>query len=100
MTQAELNAPIHESLNRPILIMGGERNLVMMLAVIACVFILSLAKLWAAIVGLILWTVGQWTLARAAAYDAQLSKTGPRSLRYRRYYAAQATPFARMREIS
>ena len=60
----------------------------------------SLAKLWAAVAGVVLWTVGQWTLARAATYDAQLSKTGPRSLRYRRYYPAQATPFGRMREIS
>jgi type IV secretory pathway TrbD component len=99
MTPDELKTPIHESLNRPILLMGGERNLVLMLAVIAGVFILSLAKLWAAIAGLFLWTVGQWTLARAASYDPLLSKTGPRSLRYRRYYPARATPFGRLREI-
>jgi len=100
VTPDELKTPIHESLNRPILLMGGERNFVLMLAVIAGVFILSLAKLWAAVAGLVLWTVGQWTLARAAAYDAQLSKTGLRSLRYRRYYPAQATPFGRTREVS
>ena len=99
MTPDELKTPIHESLNRPILLMGGERNLVLMLAVIAGVFILSLAKLWAAIAGLIIWTVGQWTLSRAAAYDSQLSKTGPRSLRYRRFYSAQATPFGRLRDV-
>jgi type IV secretory pathway TrbD component len=95
----ELKTPIHESLNRPILLLGGERNLVLMLAVIAGVFILSLAKLWAALAGLVLWTVGQWTLSRAASYDALLSKTGPRSLRYRRFYSAQATPFGRLRDI-
>jgi type IV secretion system protein TrbD len=99
VTPDELKTPIHESLNRPILLMGGERNLVLMLAVIAGVFILSLAKLWAAVAGLILWTVGQWTLSRAAAYDALLSKTGPRSLRYRRFYSARATPFGRLREV-
>ena len=99
MTPDDLKTPIHESLNRPILLMGGERNLVLMLAVIAGVFILSLAKLWAAIAGLVIWTVGQWTLSRAAAYDCLLSKTGPRSLRYRRYYPAQATPFGRWRDI-
>lgn len=100
MNPVELKTAIHGSLNRPVLLMGGERNLVLMLAVIAGVFILSLAKLWAAIVGLVLWTVGQWTLSRAASYDAQLSKTGPRSLRYRRFYPAQATPFGRLRGVS
>jgi len=100
MTSDDLKTPIHESLNRPILLMGGERNLVLMLAVIAGVFILSLAKLWAAGAGLLIWTAGQWTLSRAATYDPLLSKTGPRSLRYRRYYPAQATPFGRSRDIS
>jgi type IV secretory pathway TrbD component len=99
VTSDETRTPIHESLNRPILLMGGERNLVLMLAVIAGVFILSLAKLWAAMVGLTIWTIGQWALARAASYDPQLSKTGPRSLRYRRHYPAQATPFGRLRDI-
>jgi type IV secretory pathway TrbD component len=73
----ELKTPIHESLNRPILLLGGERNLVLMLAVIAGVFILSLAKLWAALAGLVLWTVGQWTLSRAASYDALPRRLGP-----------------------
>lgn len=100
MTPDELKTPIHESLNRPILLMGGERNLVLMLAVIAGVFMLSLAKLWAALAGFVLWTVGHWILVRAATYDAQLSKTGLRSLRYRRYYPAQATPFGRQREVA
>lgn len=98
MTPDDLKTPIHESLNRPILLMGGERNLVLMLAVIAGVFILSLAKIWAAVAGIVIWTAGQWSLSRAASYDALLSKTGPRSLRYRRYYPAQATPFGRSRE--
>lgn len=91
---------IHESLTRQVLILGGERQLVLMLAVLAGVFILSLARLWAAVAGLVLWTVGQWALARAAAYDPQLSKTGVRLLRYRRFYPASATPFARQRELS
>jgi len=95
----DTKTPIHESLNRPILLMGGERQLVLLLAIIAGIFIFSLAKLWAAIVGIALWTIGQWALSRAAAYDPLLSKTGSRSLKYRRYYPAQATPFAKPREV-
>lgn len=93
------STPIHESLNRPILLMGGERQLVLMLMVIAGVFIISLANVYAAIFGLLIWLVGQYGLARAATYDSQLSKTGPRSLRFRRYYPPSATPFAKQREI-
>lgn len=95
----DTKTPIHESLNRPILLMGGERQLVLLLAIIAGIFIFSLAKLWAAIVGVMLWMVGQWALARAAAYDPMLSKTGSRLLKYRRFYPAQASPFAKMREV-
>ena len=35
---------IHQALHQPILVMGGERNLVLMLGVIAGVFIFSLAQ--------------------------------------------------------
>ncbi len=91
--------PIHESLNRPILLLGGERQLVLMLMVIAGVFIISLANIWCAVLGIFLWLVGQWALSKAATYDPQLSKTGPRSLRYRAYYPPSATPFAVNREV-
>lgn len=79
--------------------MGGERNLVLMLAVVAGVFIFSLAHAWAAAIGIAMWLIGQWALSRAAAYDSQLSMTGARSLKYKRYYPAQATPFAPLREL-
>ena len=92
--------PIHESLNRPILMMGGERQLVLMLAIVAGIFIFSLHKIWAAAVGVTLWSVGHWALTRAAAYDPQLSRTGARLLRYRHHYPARATPFAASREIA
>lgn len=99
MIQDDDKVSIHDALNRPILMIGGERNLVLMLLIVAGIFIFSLAKLWAAAVGIAIWVIGQWALTRAASYDDQLSKTGPRSLKYRRFYPAQATPFARQREI-
>ncbi|CUA96891.1 conjugal transfer protein TrbD [Thiomonas bhubaneswarensis] len=95
----DTKTPIHDSLNRPILMMGGERQLVLLLAIVAGIFIFSLAKLWAAIIGVTLWMVGQWALSRAASYDPVLSKTGSRLLKYRRHYPAQASPFAKAREV-
>ena len=91
--------PFHTALHRPLLVLGGERNLVLMLGVIAGVFIFSLAQVWAALVGILLWVVGQWGLAQAAKFDPLLSKTGARHVRYAKYYPAQATPFARCRDI-
>lgn len=79
--------------------MGGERQLVLMLGVVAGVFIVSLAQLWAAIVGVVIWVGGQYFLSRAANYDTQLSTVGPRHLRYRRQYLSSATPFAAAREV-
>ncbi len=93
------SVPIHSSLNRPLLVLGGERQLVLMLGVISGVFIISLAQLWAAIVGIVLWVVGQYFLARAASYDTQLSKVAPRHLKYKSQYLSSATPFATTREI-
>jgi type IV secretion system protein VirB3 len=95
----DLSAPLHESLNRPMLILGGERNAVLLLMVIAGVFIFSLHALWATAVGSALWIVGQFALARAGSYDPQLSRTGARSLRYQRYYPAAASPFAPHRKV-
>ena len=95
----EYSAPIHTSLNRPMLVLGGERKLVLFLGVLSGVFIFSLAQLWSAVLGVVIWMVGQYFLARAAAYDPQLSQTGPRHLKYRRFYLASASAFAKIREI-
>lgn len=95
----DIKTPIHDALNRPILMMGGERPLVLMLIIAAGIFIFSLAKIWAAVIGVALWLLGHWALTRAATFDPMLSKTGTRLLKYRRYYPARATPFARSREV-
>lgn len=90
---------LHESLNRPRLLLGGERELMLMLFVVVGVFVFSLHQLWAAAVGVVLWIVGYWALTAAAKYDPMLSRTGARHLRQRAYYPARATPFARQREV-
>lgn len=99
MEDQDISVTLHESLNRPMLMLGGERNLVLMLGVLAGVFIFSLAALWAAVAGVVLWMVGIYVLSRAGSYDHQLSKTAVRSIKYRRFYPSQATPHAPVREI-
>lgn len=61
--------------------------------------IFSLAQVWAAVLGIVLWIVGQWALALAAKYDPLLSRSGIRHLHYARHYPAAASPFAPDREV-
>lgn len=89
----------HHSLHQPILVMGGERNLVLMLGILAGVFIFSLHQLWTAVIGIAIWVLGQWALAQAAKYDPILSKTGRRFVKYQKFYPAAATPFTPARPI-
>lgn len=91
---ADFSVPLHQSMLRPMLLLGAERELILALGIVAGVFIVSLFQLWAAIFGLVLWAVGAWVLTRAASFDPQLSKTFGRSLRYRKLYKSAATPFA------
>jgi type IV secretion system protein VirB3 len=96
---ADFSVPLHQSMLRPMLLLGAERELILALGIVAGVFIVSLFQLWAAIFGLILWAVGAWVLTRAANFDPQLSKTFGRSLRYRKLYKSAATPFASPRKF-
>lgn len=88
-------APVHRSLVRPMLLLGGERELVLMLAMIAGIFILSLFQVWAAVTGVAIWTVGMFFLQRMGERDPMLSKVFVRSLRYskKRYIGSASTPF-------
>ncbi|WP_415033318.1 conjugal transfer protein TrbD [Azonexus sp.] len=95
----DISVPIHRSLTRPMLMLGGEREFVLALATLAGVFIFSLAQLWAALLGVALWLIGMFFMVRAGRYDPQLSKTGIRSLRYKRIYSSESTPFAPVREV-
>lgn len=91
--------PLHRALVRPMLMLGGEREFVLMLVVLCGIFIFSLAHIWSAVLGVVFWLIGMFFLTRAGRYDPQLSKTGVRSLRYRRFYPAVSTPFARRKEV-
>lgn len=96
MEREQWEIPVHRSLVRPLLLMGGERELVLMLAILAGIFILSLFKLWAAIAGVALWVVGIYALNRAAEHDPKLSKVLARSAKYmlKKHIPSAATPFA------
>lgn len=95
----DISTPLHRSLIRPQLMLGGEREFVLLLGILCGIFIFSLVKLWAAAIGVFLWVFGMFFLVRAGRYDPQLSKTGIRSLRYKRFYPSESTPHAAVKEV-
>ena len=91
-------APIHESLNRPLLLLGGERQWMILLGLVCGIFGFVLMHWWSFVLGIVLWFAGREPLKHAAKADPQLSKTAWRFLKYKAFYSAAATPFAGLKE--
>jgi type IV secretion system protein TrbD len=91
--------PIHASLIRPILLMGAERELVLISGILAAVLVMSLERLLFTVVGVIFWGLSLAALQRAAKSDPQFSRVYLRHTRYRGYYAAQSRPTARVSSV-
>ncbi len=82
--------PIHQSLLQPLLVLGAERELVIVSATLASMTVFSIANLYFALGGLVFWSLMLAALQRLAKRDAQMSKTYVRHVRYRSYYPAHA----------
>ncbi len=82
--------PIHESGNRPHLVLGGDRELVLisMLVVVSLAF--SLATVWGVGRAALLWVTAMWALQRMAKADPLLRQVYVRHIRYRPYYPAKS----------
>jgi type IV secretory pathway TrbD component len=91
--------PIHTSLIRPILLMGAERELVLISAIIAAILVMSLERLLFAVVGVVFWALSLAALQRAAKSDPQFSRVYLRHTHYRAYYAAQSRVTARTSSV-
>ena len=96
MNEQPRTIPIHVSLIRPILLMGAERELVLISAIIAAVLVMSLERLLFTVVGVVFWALSLAALQRAAKNDPLLSRVYLRHTRYRAYYSAQSRATARV----
>jgi type IV secretion system protein TrbD len=90
---------IHSSLLRPILLLGAERELVLIAGIIAAVLALSLGRFLFAVMGAFFWSLSLVVLQRSAKADPQLSRVYMRHVRYRGYYAGQSRATARTSTI-
>jgi type IV secretion system protein TrbD len=82
--------PFSRVLHRPNLLLGGERQWVILLGVLASGLILSDIAPLKIILGITLWSVGLSLLRLMAKVDPDLSQVYFRRLKYKRFYPAQS----------
>jgi type IV secretion system protein VirB3 len=99
MSDRPRTIPIHLSLIRPILLMGAERELVLISGILAAVLVMSLARLLFTVVGVVFWGLSLAALQRAARSDPQFTRVYLRHTRYRGYYSAQSRATSRLSTV-
>jgi len=82
---------VRKSLLTPILFMGGERELSLMVIMVSVVMIIFVQTWTAFFSGIVLWFVAMPLLRAMAKKDTQMSQVYKRSLNYQTYYPASST---------
>jgi type IV secretion system protein TrbD len=85
--------PIRRAGNRVHLFLGGDRELVMMSAVVAGALIFTAMSWDATIFGVLLWLFALFSLRLMAKADPMLRSVYLRHRQYAGYYPPRATPF-------
>lgn len=84
---------IHSALNKPNLLFGAERELILLLGLFSAMMVF-IAMTWQTfIVGIVMWVVLSTLLRMMAKADPMMSKIYLRHLKYKSFYAAHSTPF-------
>ncbi len=79
---------VRQSLLRPLLVLGGERELVFASGMIAAILAFSLGDLVLAAIGIAFWLLALFLLQRMAKHDPQLSRVYIRHVNKRTFYPA------------
>ena len=87
--------PYHQSANRPHLLLGGDRELVLVAGVLAAMLIFAVMTWWSIVAGLVLWLAAVAVLARMGRVDPLLRHVYVRHVRYRAFYPAKSRLCAR-----
>lgn len=90
---AQQNGPrkidVHLSLTRPLLMMGCEREPLLISATIAVTLVFMLGNLVLAVAGVAFWVIAVAIMQRMTKSDSQMSKIYLRHVKYRSFYPAQ-----------
>lgn len=86
-------APIHRSLGRHNLFLGGDRELVMFSGLLSFALIFSAQDFVATVYGIFLWFFSLFLCRLMAKSDPQLRYVYLRHRLYKRYYPARSMPY-------
>ena len=87
--------PIYRALNRSKLILGCDRELLLMSGLIVATLIFVAATIPSAVAGIAIWFIAFALLRKMGKADPQMRDIYLQHIKYRAYYPARATPFAR-----
>lgn len=85
--------PIHRSLIRPNLFMGGDREMVMFAGLLAFALVFAGQEWVATFYGVFLWVAALFLLRLMAKADPYMRQIYLRHRLYKRYYPARSTPY-------
>ena len=81
---------IHASINRPTQWLGGDRELVIITAIVSFMLTLSLATWWGAGLAIVLWLSAVAVLQRMGKADPMLRQVYLRHVHFREFYPAKS----------
>lgn len=84
---------IHRALSRPNLLMGGDRELVLITGLAAIILIFVVLTVYSVIIGIAIWVAVVGLLRQMAKADPMMRRIYLRHLRYRHDYRATSTPW-------
>lgn len=86
---------IHRALSRPNLLLGADRELVLLIALAAVILIFVVLTWYAAIFGAGIWLMAVGLLRMMAKSDPLMRRVYLRHISFRPYYRATSTPWRR-----
>ena len=84
---------VHSALNKPNLLLGGERELMLMVGLFSALMIFIAMTWQTIIIGVALWLILSMLLRMMAKADPLMSKIYLRQLKYKDFYRAHSSPF-------
>jgi type IV secretion system protein TrbD len=81
---------VHQSANRPNLLLGADRELVLLSAILAASLIFVIASWWGILLGVLLWVVAVAILKRMGKADPMLRQVYIGHVKYQPFYRAKS----------
>ena len=90
---ALVRSRVHRSLSRPNLLMGADRELVLLTALAAIILIFVVLTWYAALLGIAIWLIAVGALRMMAKADPLMRRVYVRHISYKTFYRATSSPW-------